>query len=167
MLDKLDYLLQHFHIDIHQIINNSDNTFDDIKNEGYIVLHEHYDEIEKDNKVFINELRKRCLKFNKYNRRIDTKAKWEEFNNLKENLRNEVNLYSQIDEDTLARFAVATGSALAIGKGELLLQKYMPLMNTLGIIDANGDVDIDALYKASKEGLEATGGKTTGKRTYF
>lgn len=61
--------------------------------------------------------------------------------------------------NTLARFAVATGSALAIGKGELLLQKYMPLMNTLGIIDANGDVDIDALYKASKEGLEATGGK--------
>lgn len=105
MLNKLDYLLQHFHINIHQIINNSDNTFDDIKNEGYIVLHEHYNEIEKDNKVFINELRKRCLKFNKYNRRIDTKAKWEEFNNLEENLRNEVNLYSQIDEDTLCSIA--------------------------------------------------------------
>lgn len=61
--------------------------------------------------------------------------------------------------NTLTRFAVATGSALAIGKGELLIKEYMPIIKALGIIDVDGNVNIDALYKASKEGLDATGGK--------
>lgn len=105
MLEKLDYLIKHFYINIRQIINNSDNTLEDVKNDAYIVLYEHYDEIMNDDNVFINELRKRCLKFNKYNKRIETKAKWEEFNNLEERMSYELDTYSKIDEDTICSIA--------------------------------------------------------------
>lgn len=101
MLELLDILLRKFNINIRQIINNSDNTFEDIRNEGYIVLYEHYDDIIKDNNVFINELRKKCLRFNKYGKRIDTKSKWEEYNALEDTMNNISNSYTQINEDLL------------------------------------------------------------------
>ena len=101
MLELLDILLRKFNINIRQIINNSDNTFEDIRNEGYIVLYEHYDDIIKDNNVFINELRKKCLRFNKYGKRIDTKSKWEEYNALEDTMNNISNFYTQINEDLL------------------------------------------------------------------
>lgn len=101
MLELLDILLRKFNINIRQVINNSDNTFEDIRNEGYIVLYEHYDDIIKDNNVFINELRKKCLRFNKYGKRIDTKSKWEEYNALEDTMNNISNSYTQINEDLL------------------------------------------------------------------
>ena len=101
MLELLDILLRKFNINIRQIINNSDNIFEDIRNEGYIVLYEHYDDIIKDNNVFINELRKKCLRFNKYGKRIDTKSKWEEYNALEDTMNNISNSYTQINEDLL------------------------------------------------------------------
>jgi hypothetical protein len=101
LLELLDILLRKFNINIRQIINNSDNIFEDIRNEGYIVLYEHYDDIIKDNNVFINELRKKCLRFNKYGKRIDTKSKWEEYNALEDTMNNISNSYTQINEDLL------------------------------------------------------------------
>ena len=101
MLELLDILLRKFNINIKQIINNSDNTFEDIRNEGYIVLYEHYDDIIKDNNVFINELRKKCLRFNKYGKRIDTKSKWEEYNALEDTMNNISHSYTKINEDLL------------------------------------------------------------------
>ena len=65
------------------------------------VLYEHYDDIIKDNNVFINELRKKCLRFNKYGKRIDTKSKWEEYNALEDTMNNISNSYTQINEDLL------------------------------------------------------------------
>lgn len=70
LMQKLNQLLQKFHINIQQIINNSDNEFEDIKNEAYIILQENYDEILKNERVFINKLKAKCLKFNKYGKRI-------------------------------------------------------------------------------------------------
>lgn len=101
MLERLNYLLKHFHINIQQIIHNSDNEMEDIINEAYIVLYEHYEDIQKNDKVFINELKKRCLKFNKYNRRIDTKTKWEEFNELEQQMFTNSNLYKEIDANSM------------------------------------------------------------------
>ena len=105
MLKKLNCLLKHFHINIQQIINNSDNEMEDIINEGYIVLYEHYNDIQKNDKIFINELKKRCLKFNKYSRRIDTKTKWEEFNELEKQMFTNSNLYKEIDTDSMCLLA--------------------------------------------------------------
>ena len=60
---------------------------------------------------------------------------------------------------TLGKFAIATGSAMFLGRGEALISKHMPMLKTMGVVGDDGDIDIDMLYDASKEGLEATGGK--------
>lgn len=101
MLNLLELLMKKFYINVNQIVANSDNNIDEVKNEGYIVLSEHYDKILKDNRVFINELKKRCLKFNKYGRRIESKEMWEKFNSLEDRMNNVSPLYSTLDEDTL------------------------------------------------------------------
>lgn len=59
---------------------------------------------------------------------------------------------------TLGKFALAGASTLILGKAEKLIAQYRPMLNTLGIIDENGNVDIDALYTASKDGMTATNG---------
>lgn len=105
LLELLDKLLKKFNINIRHIINNSDNTYEDVKNDGYIILYEHYDEIIKDDRVFINELKKKCLKFNKYNRRIDTKKKWQEFNDLEDLMNNISNSHTRINEDIICDIA--------------------------------------------------------------
>ena len=66
MLHIVNELIKKFRININQIVTNSDNTIDDIENEAFIVLSENYNEIMNNNRVFINELKKKCLKFNKY-----------------------------------------------------------------------------------------------------
>lgn len=80
MLDKVNELIKKFRININQIIANSDHTEDDLYNEAFIVVYEFLDKITVNEKVFINELRKRCLNFNKYNRYITSKDRWERFN---------------------------------------------------------------------------------------
>ena len=71
MLHTVNELIKKFRININQIVTNSDNTIDDVENEAFIVLSENYNEIMNNNRVFINELKKKCLKFNKYGKRIE------------------------------------------------------------------------------------------------
>lgn len=67
MLSTVNSLISKFKINVNQIISNSDHDREDILNESYLVVQEHYDKIVKNERVFINELKTRGLKFNKYN----------------------------------------------------------------------------------------------------
>lgn len=102
---KSQELMEKYSFVISKIISNSDNTMDDVKNEAYIVTKLHYDEILEDNKIFINELKKCCLKFNKYSRRIDTIDKWKEFNDLESNMLSQKEQCNNmnIDDDKLCK----------------------------------------------------------------
>lgn len=59
--------------------------------------------------------------------------------------------------NTLERFMLYTGSALVLGKGERLLEKHLPLMKKMDIINDEGDIDVELLYQAAKHGIKATG----------
>lgn len=59
---------------------------------------------------------------------------------------------------TLGKFALMGASALVMNRTEKLLAQYMPILTALDIIDKEGNVDVDALYSASKEGMKATNG---------
>lgn len=59
--------------------------------------------------------------------------------------------------NTLQRFTLYTGSFLIAGKTERLIEKYMPTLKAMDIIDDSGEIDVDILYKAAKEGMAATG----------
>ena len=65
------------------------------------------------------------------------------------------------------KFLLAGGSFLVMGKAERLIQQYLPMLQSMDIIDAEGNVDIDALYTAAKEGLKATNGKIEIKGLIF
>ena len=101
MLSVVNELIKKFRINVNQIIANSDNTMEDIINESFIVVSDNYEQIKDNDRVFINELKTRCLRFNKYGRRIESKERWEKYNELEqrmvENFRNILN----IDEDIL------------------------------------------------------------------
>ena len=101
MLDVVNELIKKFRINVNQILANSDNTMEDIINESFIVVSDNYDQIKNNDRIFINELKTRCLRFNKYGRRIESKERWEKYNELEkrmiENFRNMLN----IDEDIL------------------------------------------------------------------
>lgn len=101
LLKLLDKLIKKYYINIQQIINNSDNDMGDIKNEAYIILHENYDKILKNDKIFINELKTKCLKFNKYGKRIESSKRWEYFNQKEEQMNDNTNKYSNLNEDNL------------------------------------------------------------------
>lgn len=68
---------------------------------------------------------------------------------------------------SLMKFALATGSVLVMGKTEKLIQEHMKLLQSMEIIDQEGNVDIEALHKAAKEGIKATGGKIEIKGLIF
>lgn len=101
MLSIINEMIQKFRININQILANSDNTIEDIINESCIVLREHKEAIEENNNVFINELRKKCLRFNKYGKRIDNKKQWEVFNNREDALKYEYDNPLNINEDLI------------------------------------------------------------------
>lgn len=69
--------------------------------------------------------------------------------------------------NSLMKFALASGSALVLRKTEKLIQEHMKLLQSMEIIDQDGNVDIEALYKAAKEGIKATGGKIEIKGLIF
>lgn len=102
-LNKSNELIKKYSFIISKIISNSDNTIEDIENEAYIITKLNYDRILEDDRVFINELKKCCLKFNKYNRRIETYDCWNKFNNLESNMlsQKEENNKLNINEDRL------------------------------------------------------------------
>lgn len=101
MIDTVNKMIKKFRININHIINNSDNTIEDIQSESFLVLHDFMDKIKENEKVFINELRNRCLKFNKYNRKLDEKSNWEKFNEYEERLKYEYENGMEIDEDAI------------------------------------------------------------------
>ncbi|MGL5100802.1 MAG: hypothetical protein ACRC6B_12375 [Fusobacteriaceae bacterium] len=98
---EVNRLLSKFRINVNHIINNTDNTIEDIKSEAYLVLHTNLERIELDERVFINELKNNCLKFNKYNRVMNTKVDWERFNRYEERLQHEYSNGMEIDEDMI------------------------------------------------------------------
>ena len=76
---------------------------EDIKNEAYIVVDNNYTRIKENERVFINELKTRCLKFNKYGKRIESKERWKEFNNREEAMVEQFNNEYDINEDVLCQ----------------------------------------------------------------
>lgn len=103
MVNIVNTLISKFIINVNQIINNSDNTMEDIKNEAYIVVDNNYSRIKENERVFINELKTRCLKFNKYGKRIESKERWKEFNNREEAMVEQFNNEYDINEDVLCQ----------------------------------------------------------------
>ena len=103
MVNIVNTLISKFIINVNQIINNSDNTMEDIKNEDYIVVDNNYTRIKENERVFINELKTRCLKFNKYGKRIESKERWKEFNNREEAMVEQFNNEYDINEDVLCQ----------------------------------------------------------------
>lgn len=101
MIETVNNMIKKFRININYILRNTDNTMEDIQNESFLVLHDFLDRIKDNEKVFINELRNRCLKFNKYNRVMNTKEDWERFNRYEERLQHEYDNGMEIDEDLL------------------------------------------------------------------
>ena len=99
IMETVDTLLKKFIINVNQIQNNSDNDMDDIRNEAVIVVIEFYEQIQENSQVFINELKRRCLKFNKYNRRIESKERWERFNSYEEMLPDSCECVTRFDDD--------------------------------------------------------------------
>lgn len=103
MVNIVNTLISKFIINVNQIINNSDNTMEDIKNEAYIVVDNNYSRIKENERVFINELKTRCLKFNKYGKRIESKERWKEFNNREEAMVEQFNNEYDINEEVLCQ----------------------------------------------------------------
>lgn len=101
MIEMVQQMISNFRINVNQIIRNSDNTIEDIESESFLVLHDFFDEIKDNNKVFINELKTRCLKFNKYGRRLDNKKDWERQNMYEERLQYEYDNGMEINEDII------------------------------------------------------------------
>lgn len=101
MIETVHNMIRKFRININQIIRNSDNTIEDIESESFLVLHDFFDKIKENEKVFINELRSRCLKFNKYGKRLDNKEDWDRFNRYEESLQNEYKNSLEINEDLI------------------------------------------------------------------
>lgn len=101
ILDFTNSLLNKFNININQIIRCSDNTLSDIKNEAFIVVFENLNKIKNNERTFINELKTKCLKFNKYGKRIESKDRFERFNQYEnEMIETKINDLD-LDEDTL------------------------------------------------------------------
>lgn len=101
LLEFTDKLLRKFKININQIIRCSDNTLEDIRNEAFIVVFDNLSSVEENERVFINKLKSNCLKFNKYGRRIESKDRFEKFNEYENKLVEEENNSLDLDEEKL------------------------------------------------------------------
>lgn len=101
MINTIHYMIKRFNRSINQIIRNSDNTLEDIESESFLVLHDYFDKIMENEKVFINELRTRCLRFNKYGKRLDNKEDWERHNRYEEALALNYKNSMEINEDLI------------------------------------------------------------------
>lgn len=101
LLEFTDKLLRKFKININQIIRCSDNTLEDIRNEAFIVVFDNLSSVEENERVFINKLKSNCLKFNKYGKRIESKDRFEKFNEYENKLVEEENNSLNLDEEKL------------------------------------------------------------------
>lgn len=57
----------------------------------------------------------------------------------------------------LTKFLIYTGSFLGAAKGEKLIAQYLPILQNMDLIDAEGNIDIEALYNAAKQGIKQSG----------
>lgn len=57
----------------------------------------------------------------------------------------------------LTKFLIYTGSFLGAAKGEKLIAQYLPILQQMDLIDEEGDIDIEALYNAAKQGIKQSG----------
>lgn len=101
LLEFTDKLLRKFKINISQIIRCSDNTLEDVRNEAFIVVFDNLSSVEENERVFINKLKSNCLKFNKYGKRIESKDRFEKFNEYENKLVEEENNSLDLDEEKL------------------------------------------------------------------
>lgn len=97
----IEILLKQFSKNVQQIILVSDHEYEDIVNESYLVYYEHKDRIHENKNVFINELRKKCLKFNKYGKRLDCKRDFERFNQYESEMVDEVDTETESKENDI------------------------------------------------------------------
>ncbi|MGL5963193.1 MAG: hypothetical protein ACRCZ2_02155 [Fusobacteriaceae bacterium] len=101
MAENVEKYIRKFRINVNYILKNSDNDMDDIRSEAYLILHEFVDSIKENEKVFINELKRRCLRFNKYGKRLDSKSGWERNNRYEKMLQDEYDNEMEIDENLI------------------------------------------------------------------
>ncbi|MGL6101314.1 MAG: hypothetical protein ACRC0G_17045, partial [Fusobacteriaceae bacterium] len=99
--ENVEKYIRKFRINVNHILANSDNDIDDIRIEAYLILHEFVDSIKENEKVFINELKKKCLRFNKYGKRLDSKSGWERNNRYEKMLQDEYDNGMEIDENLI------------------------------------------------------------------
>lgn len=55
------------------------------------------------------------------------------------------------------KFLIYTGSFFGATQVEKMISKYEPLLLQLGIITPEGDIDVEALYNAMKQGIDKSG----------
>lgn len=101
ILNTVNDLINKFRININQIIKCSDNTINDIKNEAFIIVFNDFNKIKSNERFFINELKTKCLKFNKYGKRIESKERFERFNNYENRMVEDKENLLNIDEDKI------------------------------------------------------------------
>ncbi|MEG0151655.1 MAG: hypothetical protein RR744_00550 [Cellulosilyticaceae bacterium] len=99
ILTLTDELIKKFIINIKQIVSNSDNEIGDIIGEAYLVVYSNYESILQNERVFINELKKKCLRNNKYGKRIESSDRWKYFNQLEESLPKRMDYAYEINVD--------------------------------------------------------------------
>lgn len=101
LLEITNSLIKKFKINIEQIRKCTDNTYEDLKNEAYIIVHDNIESILNNERVFINELKTKCLRFNKYGKRIESKERFEKFNEYENNMVEESDNEMNMDEDKI------------------------------------------------------------------
>lgn len=57
----------------------------------------------------------------------------------------------------IKKFLIYSGVALGAEKGERMLQEYLPILQNMGLVSPEGDIDIDSLYNAMKIGIKESG----------
>lgn len=55
------------------------------------------------------------------------------------------------------KFLIYTGSFLGATKGEKLIAQHLPFLQKMDLIDEEGNIDIESLYNAAKQGIKQSG----------
>ena len=101
ILELTETLIKKFIINVRQIVNNSDHEMEDMFGEAYLVVYENYEKIISNERIFINELKTKCLRHNKYGKRIESSSRWQYFNQLEETLPERIGYSFEINTDMI------------------------------------------------------------------
>lgn len=55
------------------------------------------------------------------------------------------------------KFLIYTGSFLGASKGEKIIAQYLPILQQMELIDKDGNIDVETLYNAAKQGIKQCG----------